>query len=432
MAGASASTASTASREAEIVVPLVVTTFVAFTLTSLRLYVRKFLIRQLDWDDLHNVLGMLFMIAVLLLTLSAVPLGFGRHFSVVDHHLASRGIMFLRISEFCLIMSTVFVKISIALLLKKLFLRTRNWGIALWAFIIFNSSCSIFDAIVIFPQCTPVAYNWDKSIPGGTCWPDSVINFIGISQGVLAAATDIILASLPLLFLWNISLLWRVKLGVWAIMALGFAYVCPNQPTTHETPPLTSPRSGGFAIARTILVPNLTATKDPTCTFPTPHQTPSNHLQGISYHSSCGPCISLPPKKSITPHPLTPLASFESNFCVMAAALPSIRPLLGGIRSRVAGYSNGRNTPSGVYSGSGRARKSWKPKDGSAAAAANARAAHDVDAESNESNSSQINLWPIRGGDPGIVKTTHLDIRTQPNHGADLEQQRQDAWNDEI
>lgn len=62
----------------------------------------------------------------------------------------------------------------------------------------------------------------------------------------IAAVTDVTLSILPTVFLWNIKIILRVKAGICAIMALGFA-------------------SGGFAVARTILVPSLTATHDPTC-----------------------------------------------------------------------------------------------------------------------------------------------------------------------
>ena len=115
----------------------------------------------------------------------------------------------------------------------------------LWCFIAFNSITSLLDAAVIFPQCTPVEYNWNKGIKGH-CWSDEAINAVGIAQGTIAAATDFILSILPIVFLWTIQIPWKVKIGICAVMALGFA-------------------SGGFAIARTVLVPSLTATHDPTC-----------------------------------------------------------------------------------------------------------------------------------------------------------------------
>ena len=53
------------------------------------------------------------------LVLGAVHFGLGRHIQFVSAY-AARGVMLLRICEFVLIVSTVFVKISISLFLKRL------------------------------------------------------------------------------------------------------------------------------------------------------------------------------------------------------------------------------------------------------------------------------------------------------------------------
>lgn len=133
----------------------------------------------------------------------------------------------------------------IPLVLTSLSVRNWSWRFCLWTFIAFNSLTSFLDASLIFPQCTPVSFNWDKSVDG-KCWSDAAIDGIGIMQGSIAAFTDFTLATLPIYFLWDIRILWRVKIAICSIMALGYA-------------------SGAFAIARTVLVPSLTTTHDPTC-----------------------------------------------------------------------------------------------------------------------------------------------------------------------
>ncbi|KAE8151909.1 hypothetical protein BDV25DRAFT_128402 [Aspergillus avenaceus] len=194
----------------------------------------------------------------------------------------------LRISEFLLIFSTIFLKISISLYLKRLFLKSKKWKIFFWCFIAFNTITSALDAAVIFPQCTPVEYNWNKSVEG-RCWSSTAIDAIGIAQGVIAASTDFVLSILPIIFLWNIKLPKRVKVGICGIMALGFA-------------------SGAFAIARTTLVPSLTRTEDPTWDLVD----------------------------------LFMWAVLEATFGVVAAAAPSVRPLLGH-NSMTTNYSRSKS-----------------------------------------------------------------------------------------
>lgn len=57
---------------------------------------------------------------MLALVVVATNNGFGRHIRYLDPANASYGIMCLRIAEFMLILSTVFVKIAICLFLLKL------------------------------------------------------------------------------------------------------------------------------------------------------------------------------------------------------------------------------------------------------------------------------------------------------------------------
>lgn len=264
-----------ASRASVVTIPTVVTTIIAVVLTLLRLYVRRYVIRMMSWDDFFNVLATLCVIVILGLILAASKYGFGRHMQYVDPARAAYSIKLLRICEFIMILSTIFLKISISLFLKRLFLTSREWKVFFWCFIAFNSITSALDAAVIFPQCTPVELNWDKSVPGH-CWSDTAINAVGIAQGSIAAATDFILSTLPIFFLWCIRIPTRVKVGTCGIMALGFA-------------------SGAFALVRTVLVPTLTATDDPTWDLVD----------------------------------LFLWAELEATFGVIAAAAPSVRPLMG-------------------------------------------------------------------------------------------------------
>ncbi len=123
-------------------------------------------------------------------------------------------------------------------------LKSRPWKIFLWTFITFNTITSLLDAAIIFPQCTPVELNWDHSVQGH-CWSNMAINATGIVQGsmslsrfqgshfvrcmelmnviAIASATDFILSTIPVLFLWNIQIKMRVKVGIAGLMMLGFS-----------------------------------------------------------------------------------------------------------------------------------------------------------------------------------------------------------------
>ncbi|RAO65756.1 uncharacterized protein BHQ10_001768 [Talaromyces amestolkiae] len=341
-------------RASELLIPTILTTIVAFIVTALRIYVRLRLIKLLDWDDFFNVLAMATTFVVMGLVIGGTSNGIGRHIQFLENdiHAATYSIMLMRIAEFMLIISTVFVKISISLFLKRLFPTSKRWKAFFWAFIVFNTLTSLIDAAVIFPQCTPVALNWDKTIEGH-CWSDTAINALGIAQGTIAAATDFVLSILPIVFLWNIKIIWRVKIGVCAIMALGFA-------------------SGGFALARTVLVPSLTATHDPTWDLV----------------------------------PLFKWAVLEATFGVIAAAAPSVRPLLGHnsvTESYSKSNSRSHSVPLNTMSRSGqRSRhRSWLGSQRD-------QMQELPDEEPGSDGSSQKKLWESKTH--GIVKTTDVSV----------------------
>ncbi|PWY96143.1 hypothetical protein BO94DRAFT_454308 [Aspergillus sclerotioniger CBS 115572] len=263
-----------ASRALVIVVPTIVTTVIAVILTLLRLYVRKFVMRTLAWDDWFNVLATLTTLVAMALILAAVRYGLGHHIDSLDMDRAVYCVKLLRMCLFPLLFSTIFLKISISLLLMRLFLTTKIWKIFFWCFIAFNTITSILDAAIVLPQCSPVARAWDKRVDG-TCWPKTAINGAAIAQGSIAAGTDIVLSILPIVFLWRVKIPIKVKGAICGLMALGFA-------------------SAGFSLARTILVSTLTESTDPTWDYVN----------------------------------LYMCAFLESSIGVIAAAAPSTRPLL--------------------------------------------------------------------------------------------------------
>ena len=101
-------------------VATIITTLVALVLVLLRLYVRLFMIRMFGWDDFWNVMAMASSLVTWGLVEGALRSGIGRHIAYVPLPDVAEGVKLLRIGEFHLILTTVFVKISISLFLKRL------------------------------------------------------------------------------------------------------------------------------------------------------------------------------------------------------------------------------------------------------------------------------------------------------------------------
>lgn len=73
-------------------------------------------------------------------------------------------------------------KASIAYLLQRIFPGKKlQWF--LWSFVTANAVCFYVDAILILVQCQPVAFQWDHTIEGGTCWDSKIVIDWGFLTG---------------------------------------------------------------------------------------------------------------------------------------------------------------------------------------------------------------------------------------------------------
>lgn len=73
--------------------------------------------------------------------------------------------------------------------------------------------------------CRPFAFNWDKSIPGGSCG-NQVTSFT--VTGVINLVTDVVVLVLPMPSLSRLQMAMYKKVTLIAVFGLGIVYVPPN------------------------------------------------------------------------------------------------------------------------------------------------------------------------------------------------------------
>ena len=113
--------------------------------------------------------------------------GYGKHAYDLTVQQSSSTVQAKVIGEVLAIASFHPGKASIAYLLLRLFPGTKlRWF--LWSLVAGNALFFYIDAILVLAQCQPVAFQWEHSIQGGSCWdPKVVINwgfFTGGSSGI--------------------------------------------------------------------------------------------------------------------------------------------------------------------------------------------------------------------------------------------------------
>lgn len=117
--------------------------------------------------------------------------------------------------------SGLFLKLSISTLLLRF---TVTHPVQRW--LIYVTTCfytliTISQLFVLGFQCKPLAYAWDKSIKGGSCKSISYLGIAAYFNATTNAATDFVLASIPVWLIWNLKLDIRTKLSVGLVLSMG-------------------------------------------------------------------------------------------------------------------------------------------------------------------------------------------------------------------
>jgi hypothetical protein len=95
---------------------------------------------------------------------------------------------------------------------------TIAWGISTW--------------FVNLTVCTPIAFYYDRTIPGGHC-KNQVVS--GTINAALSLVGDIAILALPLPMVWNLQINMRRKIALCGIFLLGSLYGLPSSVSASHT-----------------------------------------------------------------------------------------------------------------------------------------------------------------------------------------------------
>ncbi|MCJ1355675.1 MAG: hypothetical protein MMC33_005667 [Icmadophila ericetorum] len=219
----------------------------------------------------------------------------------------------------------------------------------------------LINIIVVPAQCRPIQKIWDPSLPGN-CWGPNVQIDTSYLQGAAAALIDLMLAFLPIYFLWDVQISTRVKLGICCLTGLGvFTAAC--------------------AIGRTVLTSNVK-----------------------------GPDVSFDALN------LTVWGVLEQTFAIIAACIPALRPLFISI-TQSFGTTFGFSTkkPSAYHSdGATRNRfvplKSIHPTEGAFPSRHERQGNVSAKGSDSDNLSEQDLVSPLSDDHGGIRKTTQIRV----------------------
>ncbi|KAF2679549.1 hypothetical protein K458DRAFT_393679 [Lentithecium fluviatile CBS 122367] len=183
----------------------------------LRLWGRR--IQSVSWrlNDYSILIALAITIANLGIVGASVKHGMGMHVASLD---LVDIVMFSKLQtviSITWIWSLFFIKVSILDIYIDIF--QIPWFIkTCYVYLAFQVAWVIAVSAQILTLCHPIEFQWDKTIPGGSC-RDFLTTYYSVH--IIIFITDFILAVLPVPVLWGLNMNIRKKLGVTIMFMLG-------------------------------------------------------------------------------------------------------------------------------------------------------------------------------------------------------------------
>ncbi|OJI84657.1 hypothetical protein ASPTUDRAFT_40677 [Aspergillus tubingensis CBS 134.48] len=187
----------------------------------LRCYVRGYLLRRFNAEEYIITVAWLCAVGVLVCFVLESQHGVGRFSKDItdeDEQVLSKLVYYHSI---IVMVGLSLVKISLAVFLRRF--SSTLLSKALVGSIIFLVAFTIACGLTLILQCIPVAAAWDTSMrPHARCFDNDTYTAIGLWNSITNLVTDVIFATLPIPLFIGIQVNWRTKFSLIGVLSLGY------------------------------------------------------------------------------------------------------------------------------------------------------------------------------------------------------------------
>ncbi|KAH7136271.1 hypothetical protein EDB81DRAFT_902015 [Dactylonectria macrodidyma] len=222
-------------------------TFVVLVFVILRIYARATVVHTFGPDDYVYVVSFIFLLFFAIFITLAAMYGFGRDISdIPDAWKMAKAVLYECIGQTFNVIGMTLAKWSLGFFLLRIV--QEPWHkTAIWASMLLLMGASISCMFCFWLQCSPIAFLWDWTIPGGKCELNTLPIYIIL--GTFSVLVDFFFAIFPWIFMWKLQMNQREKLIILGSMSLGII-LCTRLKLTGDS-------AGGFGIKRATEIPRL-------------------------------------------------------------------------------------------------------------------------------------------------------------------------------
>ncbi|RYP46672.1 hypothetical protein DL768_007160 [Monosporascus sp. mg162] len=195
-------------------------TSMAVIVVAFRFRVRRKVVRLVTADDWIMLIALICQLVYQACATVSYSYGLGRHVGDLSQD------QFLTIMKWSWITFTpgtavsVIARISIAILLVKLF-GTKPW--LKWFLIVFTviqTMIGIAMIVTVWTQCRPVEAIWNRALaPTAKCLNPDIQLYISVTTQIAYAISDLTFVLFPTVIIWKLNMPFRRKIGLLTLMA---------------------------------------------------------------------------------------------------------------------------------------------------------------------------------------------------------------------
>ncbi|TVY34859.1 hypothetical protein LSUB1_G005407 [Lachnellula subtilissima] len=188
---------------------------------ALRVYVKSFLSKSWGADDYLLIISLMLFTSYTACSLSGIKHGTGKHTFDISPQDIPKALFFWWLCELLYTITLVFVRLSIAVFLLRICVKTVH-KIIIYAALAMMLAYSTFYFFLIIFQCSPVSFFWGQYEGlDGACINPAIVPDASVTHSVVNFTADWILGLLPIALIWNLHMNTRTKTSVAAILSLG-------------------------------------------------------------------------------------------------------------------------------------------------------------------------------------------------------------------
>ncbi|PYH69385.1 oxidoreductase [Aspergillus vadensis CBS 113365] len=187
----------------------------------LRCYVRGYLLRRFNAEEYIITVAWLCAVGVLVCFVLEAQHGVGRFSKDITDEDEQDLSKLVYYHSIIVMVGLSLVKISLAVFLRRF--SSTILSKALVGSIIFLVAFTIACGLTLILQCIPVAAAWDTSLrPHARCFDNDTYTAIGLWNSITNLVTDVIFATLPIPLFIGIQVNWRTKFSLIGVLSLGY------------------------------------------------------------------------------------------------------------------------------------------------------------------------------------------------------------------